>query len=264
MGIHDHHRQRMKEKFQLLGGDALHKHELLEMLLFFSKPQGDTNPCAHELIERFGSLKGIFEASFDDLKQVNGVGDHTATLIKLIPELYKAYEQELCQDIKSYRKLSSIVQFLHPYFSFCQDERVFLLMLNNRMELIDCVLISKGTVNSCEIMLRLISEKIHAKKAVYVILAHNHPNGLALPSENDVEITSTVFHHLYEINVILLEHLIFDDNRFYPIVKKDLNQYYSFLNASRAKIRALNDFYDIDSDFFRFPHLFDLPDEENE
>ena len=264
MGIHDHHRQRMKEKFKLLGGESLHKHELLEMLLFFSKPQGDTNPCAHELLEHFGSVKGIFSASFDDLKQVNGVGDHTATLIKLIPELYRVYEQELSQDVRYFRTLSSVVRFLHPYFAFCQEERVFMLMLNNRMEMIDCILISKGTVNSCEILLRLISEKVHAKKAVYVVLAHNHPNGLALPSENDINITNTVVHHLSQINVVVLEHLVFSDNGFYPIIKKDIVPYYSFMNSNRSQSRALDMFYDIDSDLFQFEHLFDKKEEQNE
>lgn len=261
MHDHYHHRQRMKQKLMTVGTEAFHKHELVEMLLFYSKPQGDTNPCAHALMEHFGGVKGMFEASIDELKQVDGVGEHTACLIKLLPELYRVYEREMHEKTKTYNTISKIIQFLHPYFVGCNVERTYLLMLNNRMNLIDCALISQGTVNRCEILLRLIGEKVHAKKAAYVVLAHNHPNGSAQPSRSDISTTRTVYHHLEEIKVPLLEHLIFTETEFYPILKKSLDIISPFFDPSQPQTEMSDYFYNVDENRFRFPKLFDDDDE---
>ena len=89
MGIHDQHRKRMKTKLLEHGGECLCPHEILELLLYYSKPQGDTNPCAHALMERFGGWKEIFKAPPEELMAVEGVGEHTAALLRLLPEIYR-------------------------------------------------------------------------------------------------------------------------------------------------------------------------------
>ena len=85
--MHENHRKRMKERFLREGLTHFEPHNVLELLLFYSIPQKDTNELAHTLIDRFGSLTGVFEAAYTDLIEIDGVKEHTATLIKLIPEL---------------------------------------------------------------------------------------------------------------------------------------------------------------------------------
>ena len=85
--MHSQHRKRMKERFLLEGLEHFEPHNILELLLFYSVPQKDTNETAHLLIERFGSLRGVLDAPFEELCRVPGIKEHSATLIKLIPAL---------------------------------------------------------------------------------------------------------------------------------------------------------------------------------
>ncbi len=88
-GIHDGHRDRMREKFRKTGFEGMHPHEMLEMLLFYSVPRKDTNEMAHQLISRFGSLAGVLEATEDQLVNVGGISQNSATLIKMIIPFYR-------------------------------------------------------------------------------------------------------------------------------------------------------------------------------
>ena len=85
LSVHAGHRQRLRERFLRGGPDDLAAHELLELLLGYAMPRVDVNPLAHRLIERFGSLSGVTEASVEELMSVSGVGEYTACLIRLLP-----------------------------------------------------------------------------------------------------------------------------------------------------------------------------------
>ena len=101
---HGGHRARLKEEFCLRGLDAFPEHRVLEMLLFYAIPQGDTNDLAHRLIERFGSLSGVLDASLEDRRTVSGVGEHTAIRLRLIPGVcahYVASRSDVTQVVES-------------------------------------------------------------------------------------------------------------------------------------------------------------------
>ena len=90
MGIHDGHRRRLKTEF-LIRPDAFPDHKVLELLLFYANPRADTNPLAHALIERFGSLTGVLDATPDELCKVPGIGEHASVLLKAVKELGGRY-----------------------------------------------------------------------------------------------------------------------------------------------------------------------------
>ena len=94
MGVHDGHRQRMRQRFEQQGDDGFHDHELLEMLLSCALPRVNTNPIAHELLQTFGSVTGVLDAPSAELMKVPGIGPNAAMLLRLLPGLCRRYYSE--------------------------------------------------------------------------------------------------------------------------------------------------------------------------
>ena len=259
--MHEEHRKRMRERFLQSGFDGYSDHEILECLLYFSIPRGDTNALAHRLMERFGSIRNLLEASPEELTAEEGVGEHSAFLFKLACETLRRYAKDTLQNPPSYRTLSAISEYLCRKFLGCGTECVYLMLLNNRLSLIDCCKISDGTVNNSLISLRKITERTVFRKASVVVLAHNHPNGFAVPSESDLEVTAQIVATLDMMGVALLEHLIVADDRVFPILHSGA------VKGEGGKLRAeflradptfLQTFYDVAPETWRFPFYRDL------
>lgn len=246
----------MRQRCLQNGFDNFATHELLEMLLYYSIPRTDTNGVAHGLLERFGSLKGICEASFDELLCADGIGPQSAILLRLIPELMKRYAMEQVSSAAVYNSVGKLADYFFRTFIGLDHECLYMMLLNNRMNMIDCVLVSEGVVNSSTVPVRMMTQKVLFKKASSVVLAHNHPDGLALPSARDIEVTETLIGAFDSIGATLLEHLIIADGRFYPIMQ----QHYGSLRKHPAT-RQLDsgfyeNFYDTDFETWRAPPVF--------
>ena len=218
--VHKGHRQRVRERVMEQGMRALPDHEILEILLFYTIPRGDTNPIAHALLDRFGSLKGVLDADPNDLITVKGIGPESAVLIKLLPEYLRRYLSDNPERLFRYDTFTKIGEYLYRKFIGIRHEQLYMMMFNNRLNLLDCILVSEGTVNCSEILLRRMSEAIIHKKATVIALAHNHPDGLAHASSSDLENTETVRMHLENMGVQLLDHLVFADQRYVSIMKQ--------------------------------------------
>ncbi len=259
--MHQHHRERMRDRCLQNGFGNFATHELLEMLLYYSIPRTDTNGVAHGLLERFGSLKGICEASFDELLLTDGIGPQSAILLRLIPELMKRYAMEEIAPQAVYDSVGKLADYFVRTFIGLDHECLYMMLLNNRMNMIDCVLVSEGAVNSSTVPVRLMTQKALFKKASSVVLAHNHPAGLALPSARDIEVTETLIGAFDAIGVTLLEHLVIADGRFYPI----LQQHYGSLRKHPATKQLdsgfYDGFYDVDYVAWQAPPLF--PGQQN-
>ena len=254
---HTHHRQRMKERIKSEGTEGLATHELLEMLLFYGKPQGNTNPTAHDLVERFGGIRGALEASIEDLMTVNGIGEHTAILFQLLREALRRYAKESVQKVTEYNEISKIAFFIRNYFVGLKNERLYMMLFNNRMNLIDCVLVSEGSVNCADVSLRFMSEKILQKNAANVVLAHNHPDGMPIPSPEDLRLTDAVNAHFTALGVNLIEHILIAGYSFDCIMRQHCGIYRVSPLSGRIESAYYNKFYDVDPKEFRFPPLFD-------
>lgn len=208
MDGHKGHRQRMKTRFLEHGADSLDDHQLLELLLFFALPRVDTNPLAHELLERFGSIDAVLDASPDELKSVPGLGGNAAALLKLIPAVGRRY-------LTAKNSVGSILasteeagRFLLPRFLGRRDETVMLVCLDTKMKAVSCRTIASGDVSAAHISVRKVVEQALAQNAPFVLLAHNHVNGLALPSAEDVATTRRLEEALALVGVTLVDHII--------------------------------------------------------
>ncbi len=218
--IHQGHRDRLKRKFLNSGGDGFEPHEALELLLFYALPQKNTNQIAHELLQKFGSLSGVFEAEKEDLEKINGIKDHAATLIKLQTALLRMYMQDK-YEIKNMKLTpQNAGEYIKNLFYGYKIEVLFAIMLDAEFRVIATEKISTGTNNSSPVYSRDIVQRALATNASYVILAHNHPNGLLVPSSADMKVTRIIDNGLTYINVRLIDHIIVADNRYISLFKE--------------------------------------------
>ena len=117
MGIHDGHRERLKKAFIEHGLESMNDIQALELLLFFSVARRDTNELAHLLLERFGSLDEIFHAAAEDLMEVPGVGEHTAVLLMLLPQIMKKSAVSKANEIRQITSSRDAGKYLVPRFA---------------------------------------------------------------------------------------------------------------------------------------------------
>ncbi|MBP3634119.1 MAG: DNA repair protein RadC [Oscillospiraceae bacterium] len=212
MGVHDGHRDRLRERFLTYGLDSFEDHEIVELLLFYAIGRRDTNPLAHELVHRFGSLAGIMDASFQELLQVDGVGKQTATLLQLIKPLCREYLISQAQELSTLNTVDICAHYLIPYFFGAREEHVFLLCLDAKCRPICCREVAAGDAISSEIPLKKVAKLAIDSGAVSVILSHNHPGGDLTPSKEDYNATSLLRNMLKPMNIILADHIIICGN----------------------------------------------------
>lgn len=208
MEIHEGHRDRLKRRFSEQGLDSFEDHNALELLLFFALPRRDTNPLAHELINRFGSLEEVFAAPADELSKVPGLGENAVLLIKLIPELSRRCAMSRNRPDEIIDSSEKAGDFLIPLYQNERDEVVYVMCLDAKNKLLCCKQLFRGVTNTAEIGMRKIAEFALAKNASSVIISHNHTSGIAIPSMEDEAATKLVKQTLGPIGVTLTDHII--------------------------------------------------------
>lgn len=218
MNEHLNHRDRLKERFLTQGLDGFDDHQILELLLFYSIPRIDTNPIAHRLLNKFGSLNGVLTAPRDELVKIEGVGDNTATFLKFLMSFNRKLGLENYSEKERFNTLQKVGDYLISLYRNETTEKAYLLCFNGKMELTDCILLSSGTTSATSIPSRSLVESAILSKANAVILAHNHPTGYCTPSESDVHMTNQLRFLLDTLQIKLLEHIIVSENKFYPII----------------------------------------------
>lgn len=215
--VHANHRERMRMRLMDKGADSLLDHEMLEILLYSSMPRKDTNPVAHRLLKHFGSLHRVLEAHPRDLMIVEEVGEITATQLYFTYELMRRYQQDLNRDIATRVPLRSpdlIAQFFIPLLSNRTEEVVLLACLDAQRRVIQCKEICIGTPVSTDVHAWQIAQAAIQQKAACVVLAHNHPGGIAMPSSQDIRTTIDLKNKLAGVGVALVEHVVVAHNSF--------------------------------------------------
>ena len=207
MGLHDGHRQRLIQRFLEEDLDNFEPHNVLELLLFYAIPRKDTNELAHVLIDTFGSLKGVFDAPYEELVKVNGIGPNAAALLKLVPSLTRTYYSSDARGMILDTSEKSGEYFL-PYYIGQTEEVVRLACLDAGGKVISNQILHRGSANAAEVNIRKIVNIALRNNAMGVILAHNHPGGMPLPSEEDVATTKSIREALIPMGILLMDHII--------------------------------------------------------
>lgn len=223
MSIHKDHRQRLRNRFLKEGLDNFDELYVLELLLFYSIPRVDTNPIAHRLLDHFGSLTGVLNADAEELEKIDGVGKNTATFLSLITQVSRYYQIKQSEPGKVLRSLDQCGNYLVPYFLGREQETVFMLCLDAKCKVISCKKVGEGSVNSANIPVRRVVEMALAANATTVVLAHNHPSGLAIPSAEDIRTTQRVAAALQAVEIELADHIVVSKGDYVSMVQ---SQYY--------------------------------------
>ena len=211
MSIHTGHRQRVKTEFRTRGIEGWPDHKVLELLLYYAIPQGDVNPLAHALVDRFGSLEGVLDALPEELTKVPGLGEHTATLLKLIPAVLGRYLDGRTGPGHIVHTAEEAGQVLAPYFCGARNEMTYVLCLDAKEKVLGVQKLSEGNIRNSDVTIRRVAEECMAMRASFCYLAHNHVSGIALPSPEDVNATEVVRAALAPLGVQLVDHLVFAD-----------------------------------------------------
>ena len=214
MSIHDGHRKRLKERFQNEGLDNFTEVQVLELLLFYCIPRQDTNPIAHALLERFGTLSQVLDAPASELQKVPGMGEASATYLTMFSALWRYYQVNRAQSVNILTTINACGDYLLPQFSGRRNEVVILLCLDAKGKVLSCKEVGEGSVNSAAVPIRRIVEMALADNATAVVLAHNHPSGLAIPSGEDQLTTRRLAMSLSTVDIELIDHLVIADGEY--------------------------------------------------
>ena len=218
-GVHSGHRKRMREKFLNVGASGFQEHELLEMLLYYCYPRINTNVLAHNLINYYGSISALFDAPIEKLIKENGVSENTAFLFKLIPQIMNlcgsTQEKTIC-----YNNSNKIKQLFADKFIGITKEKFFVACLDNDLYLIDIYHISDGDAANTTLKTRSIVDTAIKSGSSYIALAHNHPNGDATPSAEDISTTRQIKEILNAIGIGLLDHIIVGTNSSISLIER--------------------------------------------
>lgn len=209
--IHQGHRDRMKQEFLKGGLEAFSDVRALELLLFYALPQGDVNPLAHRLLDTFDTLAGVMDANMEELKRVPGVGNHTATLIKLVTAISAKYMASRTDDRFILRRSHDLWELFSPYFFGARNEKTYLACFDGKLKLLGVRKISEGSPTGTDICVRQIMSAALSYDSSAVVLAHNHPSGVATPSDDDVSTTLYLRKYLQGVNIHVYDHVILTD-----------------------------------------------------
>ena len=214
MGIHDGHREKMRQRFMTGGLDAFADHEILELLLYYAIPRRDTNPIAHALMERYGSLPAVLAAPMEDLKRTEGIGESAAVLLHLVPQVCRRARLAQVGEDQVLNSSERAGAYLLECFDGESREVIYQLCLDRKGKLLACKRLGEGSVASADLDVRRLVENAILTGAGAVILAHNHPSGVALPSDGDYTATMRVRAALNAIGIELADHIIVADGDF--------------------------------------------------
>lgn len=213
--LHKGHRERLRRRFLNEGLSSFEAHNILELLLFYAVPQRDTNPLAHLLINRFGSVSGVLDADVEQLKEVEYIGENAAVLLSLVGEICHSYESTKAQKtIEKRYELHKTGAYMVKHFQNKQVEEVFFIFYDGEMNYVGERTLHYGSVSSASFSLRMLADAVCSHRAAYVIMAHNHPGGIPIASADDLNTTNEVREFLSKMRVQLVEHYIVAGDRF--------------------------------------------------
>lgn len=220
--IHSGHRERMRQRFLQEGGDGFADHELLELLLYYAVPRGDTNPLAHKLIGEFTSLSQLVAADPVDISRLCGVGLNTAILIALQREMSKRCMQAGFRDRPVLNSLERAKEYCVALLAYKNYEHFYVICMDARRRVIHGAKIAQGTIHEATVHPRFVIEAALKHQASSVLFVHNHPGGNNRPSFDDITLTTKLTQLLHAIDVQVIDHIIVAEGKAFSFLENKM------------------------------------------
>jgi DNA repair protein RadC len=202
--------------------DALHDHEVLELILTYVVRQQDVKDRAKELLREFGTLKEVVDAEIEDLEKVPGIGKNSAIFLKLVKEIAALYLKQKAKEKRQVSCTTELLDFCRTVMGAKKDEEFCVIYLDAQNQIIEFETIQKGIVNQAVVYPRQVLESALKKKASAIILAHNHPSGHVRPSDADIRLTKTIQETAKVLDILVHDHIIIGENRFFSFREEGL------------------------------------------
>ncbi|MCD4752623.1 MAG: DNA repair protein RadC [Anaerolineaceae bacterium] len=215
--------ERPRERLALLGAQTLRDEELLAILLRTGIQGENAVKMGRRLLEAFGGINGIHQASFDEFCDARGIGPAKASQIKAAIELGRRLHQRSLDDrvdISSPEDAANLVQYEMMGFT---QEHLWILILNTKNQVMNIDKLYKGTLNSSNVRIAELFRNPILKHAAGIILIHNHPSGDPMPSREDIRLTQSVVEAGKLLDIEVLDHIVIGfSGRFVSMKQKKL------------------------------------------
>ena len=204
------HRKRLRTRFVKNGLAGFAEHEVIELLLTLAIPRADVKQPAKALLQRFGSLRGVLDASLAELRSVAGIGEVAATGLHLVREAATLYLQEGSEGTQVLKDAAKLSDFWRMRIGALKHEVFAVAYLDSGCRLLrnGVETLQEGTVDRAAVYPRRVIEAALMRQAAALVLAHNHPNGNVQPSEHDKVLTRAIVLAAETVGLRVVDHLI--------------------------------------------------------
>ena len=241
--LHQGHRERMRERIAQQGFESLADHEALEVLLYLTNPRKNTNVMAHALLKRFDKpqketialLEAELDAEEEELCKVEGVGPATARMLHLMPEICKYYTRCRASEENCLRTTEQLAEFLKSKFLGADRERALLMALDSRSRVRGAYWLREGTSSKVGFEIKDVVAAALKGGTDSVVLCHNHPNGMAMPSREDLQATENIVRALGLVHVLLRDHIILTETEYFSMREENRLPFYDLATGEMLR-----------------------------
>jgi len=209
------HRKRLRDKFLKSGFSGFHDYEVIELLLTIGTPRKDCKAVAKAALQRFKTLHGVFEASPQDLVQVDGIGPNNVFGIKLIKAAAERYLEKKITKQDPINNSKALFDYLYVRIGERNRECFLVIFLDAKNRVIATDILFEGTLTASSVYPREVVRAALEHNAAALIFAHNHPSGDTKPSEDDVKVTHQLVFACRIMGITVHEHLVVGGNNYY-------------------------------------------------
>ena len=216
------HYSRLRQRFLLGEIDGFLDYEVIELLLKLADNRRDQKITAKLLLNTFKSLRGVLEASPEQLKKIKGIGDANIFGLKLVQSVARRYLKEQIIGEEFIQSSENVLDYLRHNLRDRGREVFLVVLLNGRNQVLDIVELFEGTLTTSAVYPREVIKLILEKDAAAVIFVHNHPSGNPNPSKDDQNLTQKLKAACSTIDVQLHDHLIIAGNDYTSMADKGM------------------------------------------